>query len=635
MLLYAIKSAFVLTLLYVPYYFLLSKDSFFHFNRMVLLSILLLSLTLPLCNISPLSFDENPVVHEAQTQMVSIGIPIEQYEYPKAPEHVDNVNVNTERVEVSEHDEQGLSWFSFVGLIYVVGMAGVLFVRLWQHVRMRIAIRKGCLWMKKEGKYRIFCRQEDISPCSWMNDIILSQYDYMNNPDEIILHEKGHAVNHHSLDIIVLTVVQMVQWWNPVAYVIGLSLRDVHEYEADDYALSAGVIAKKYQTLLILKAAGSSSYALANNFNESLTKKRITMMIKRKSSPWMQGKALLLVPMVFIALGAFATPDFIAPIEDIVTEISEKSFIMENDRFNLSGVSVIQDEEAKEKVESKSQPNATELKKLADGEILILLDGKVVTIEELKAMENKPYIVDSYVDELAWQIYSSEDGFNSTGIESTLGFYYNDYKENGAKYGQYGASDKNGVLCLYSANAYEASKLMLMGDSLGAMQALDKFLAGKSDNATKAKCILYVAEVAFKNHYYSLATDLCKKAQTYNENYGRPLTLIARILYQTAPRAAWSLLKALNRPMDVEEAKKVTATQLFWYFGLWCCWATDKAEEAARIDPSCERYSAQIKSRCSVHYFPKSQIEKNEEYKNYKEGDEIVVNGEKITLRLK
>ena len=72
-------------------------------------------------------------------------------------------------------------------------------------------------------------------------------------------------------------------WMNPLVWLMESSFRDVHEYEADDAVLRSGVNASQYLLLLVKKAVGSSSYALANSFNHSLLKNRITMMLKKKS----------------------------------------------------------------------------------------------------------------------------------------------------------------------------------------------------------------------------------------------------------------------------------------------------------------------------------------------------------------
>ena len=299
LLLYTIKSAFVLGILYVPYTLLLRKEDFFRFNRLTLLGILALSIGLPLCNIPALSADNQPVVHAAQLQMIEIGIPIMQMaDETDGPSHTSSP-----------------TWFQVASLIFLLGMMTVLFLRLIQMGKMGSEIRKGSLWHSVEDGVDIHCHAGAVAPYSWLHHIVISLEDYEKNGHEIILHEKGHIHNLHSFDILLLTLVEMLQWWNPLVYMLGMSLRDVHEYEADDYVLHQGVSLRDYQNLLIRKAVGASSYTFANNFNHSLTKKRITMMCKKKSNPWMRSKALYAVPMVAIALSAFATPAFVNPIE--------------------------------------------------------------------------------------------------------------------------------------------------------------------------------------------------------------------------------------------------------------------------------------------------------------------------------
>ena len=299
LLLYTIKSAFVLGILYVPYTLLLRKEDFFRFNRLTLLGILVLSIGLPLCNIPALSADNQPVVHAAQLQMIEIGIPIMQMaDETDGPSHTSSP-----------------TWFQVASLIFLLGMMTVLCLRLIQMGKMGSEIRKGSLWHSVEDGVDIHCHAGAVAPYSWLHHIVISLEDYEKNGHEIILHEKGHIHNLHSFDILLLTLVEMLQWWNPLVYMLGMSLRDVHEYEADDYVLHQGVSLRDYQNLLIRKAVGASSYTFANNFNHSLTKKRITMMCKKKSNPWMRSKALYAVPMVAIALSAVATPAFVNPIE--------------------------------------------------------------------------------------------------------------------------------------------------------------------------------------------------------------------------------------------------------------------------------------------------------------------------------
>jgi len=298
----------VLSMLYLPYMLMLRRESFFRFNRMMLLGILFLSLVLPLCNISAMSLDHQPVVQAAQLQILELGIPI----------HV------LPKVQVVAGGTTGFSVFLLISVLYIIGMMLLLAMRLWQVGRLQLGLRKGTLWQQEEQGVRIFCHAEDVSPFSWMRNIVISQKDYEEAGREIVLHEMGHIQAHHSWDVILLTLVQMLQWWNPLAYVLGISLRDVHEYEADDYVLRQGISAQTYQLLLIKKAVGSGSYAFANSFNHSLTKKRITMMKNPNSNPWMRSKALYVIPVAALALSAFATPKFVAPIQEAVTKLEGK-----------------------------------------------------------------------------------------------------------------------------------------------------------------------------------------------------------------------------------------------------------------------------------------------------------------------
>ena len=370
-LLYSIKSAIVLTLLYLPYMLMLRRESFFRFNRMVLLSILLLSLVLPLCNIPWMSLDHQPVVQAAQLQMLEMGIPV----------HVlPEVQVLAEGAA-----SQGTSRFSvffLVSLIYIIGMVALLMMRLWQVARLQFGLRQGVLWHNDEQGVRIYCHSGDVAPFSWMRNIVINEKDYDEAGREIVLHEMGHIQGRHSWDVVLLTLVQMLQWWNPLCYVLGISLRDVHEYEADNFVLEQGVSAQGYQLLLIRKAVGSGGYPFANSFNHSLTKKRITMMKKSKSNPWMKSKALYVIPVAALALSAFATPKFVAPIEETVTKLEGKG------TENSANLQVLEQEmnpaAQKDMTQSSTENVILEEVKQQDteGRPLFVLDGKIIEVSK-------------------------------------------------------------------------------------------------------------------------------------------------------------------------------------------------------------------------------------------------------------
>ena len=313
--LYSIRSAFVLTLLYVPYMLILRKESFFRLNRAVLLLILLFSVVLPMLDVHFLSLDSHPVVQATKDQMLQVGIPVHGY------------HLLPELDVQARHVPTQISWFRIVSVLFSLVALAILLWRTVQVLRMKHEVTCGSLWHEVEGGVHIHCRGGEVSPFSWMNHVVISEKDFHENGREILLHETYHIRALHSWDLLLLSAVQILQWWNPLGYVLGMSLRDVHEYEADDNVLRHGVSAREYQLLLIKKAVGASSYTFANNFNHNLTLKRIIMMQKSKSSVWMRSKVLYIIPMAGLALSAFATseptsPSGIAEDEDKVIKIS-------------------------------------------------------------------------------------------------------------------------------------------------------------------------------------------------------------------------------------------------------------------------------------------------------------------------
>ena len=305
LLIYSIKSALVLALLYLPYTLMLRQESFFRMNRITLLTILMLSLVLPIVDIPSLATPEQPVVYEMQQRIMLM-----------------TQEAETTSMSLAE-TTRTFSWLGILALVYIIGICLALCIRLWQLFRIGQIIRGGCLWTDKSGKATIYCHIDDVAPFSWMRSIVISESDYKPFGREIMLHEKAHILSLHSMDILFLTLVEAVQWWNPIAYLLGRSLRDVHEYQADDYVLHQGISLHNYQELLVKKALANTSYAFANNFNHSLIKKRIYMMNHPKSNPWLRSKVLYILPVMLVVLTAFATPKLNEKVEEIVERVEK------------------------------------------------------------------------------------------------------------------------------------------------------------------------------------------------------------------------------------------------------------------------------------------------------------------------
>ena len=275
---YIAECALCLALLYLPFWGLLRKETFFQYNRFVLLAITVLSSILPWISI--------PAITSQLAPSETISIQLEE------------INVMISGKALSEN----ISWKTILAIIYLSGAVTCLLYKIIDLVRLIRFIPRGCLWVHTENGIHIHCHAHDVVPFSWMNHIVISEKDYEENGHNILLHEQAHIACGHSWDVLWLSFVEVLQWFNPFVWMLSKEIQDIHEYEADLTVLHKGINARDYQLLIIQKVVGSGSYTFANNFNHSSLKKRITMMIKEKSNPWARLKYLYILPIVAICM---------------------------------------------------------------------------------------------------------------------------------------------------------------------------------------------------------------------------------------------------------------------------------------------------------------------------------------------
>ena len=302
-LVYILKSAACLAVFYLFYKLLMSRDTFHRFNRFALLGLLVLSSVLPLVEVS---VNRPAPVHETMLTLEQLLL---------------LADVQAEGEVVSQPTTA--LWVRVALLVYLVGIVFFAVRNLWSLGRLAVLLRRGRLerladWLPgRMENVRLVVHNHDIAPFSWMRYIVLSRKDLEENGCEILIHELAHIRNHHSWDLLLADICIFVQWFNPAAWLLKQELQTIHEYEADETVLREGVDAKKYQMLLIKKAVGTRLYSMANSFNHSSLKKRITMMLKEKSNPWARVKYLYVLPLAALAVSAFARPEVSAVADEL------------------------------------------------------------------------------------------------------------------------------------------------------------------------------------------------------------------------------------------------------------------------------------------------------------------------------
>ena len=282
-LIYQGKAAIALAVFYMFYRLLLSKETFHRFNRIVLLGTAALSFILPLCVITFKKVVVLPAMTASSETVVS-----------EVTETVTMVPEASEPI-----------WPVILCIIFGLGAVTVLINTVISIIGIRRIISSGSSQTLESGETLIIT-ETDTAPFSWMKYIVISREDYESGYSQILTHEKAHIALRHSWDIIFVDMITALQWFNPAIWMLKADLRALHEFEADDAVLRSGANIKEYQYLLIRKAVSKSGYSVANSFNHSTLKARITMMLNKKSSRMSVWKALYVIPLVGISLAATA-----------------------------------------------------------------------------------------------------------------------------------------------------------------------------------------------------------------------------------------------------------------------------------------------------------------------------------------
>jgi TonB family protein len=169
---------------------------------------------------------------------------------------------------------------------------------LFRIIQLAVLIRKHKVQVADGFKFVTL--NKETSPFSFLKYVFVSEALFQNKGyDKMLAHELEHVKQGHSIDVIILEILTVFQWFNPFMWMLNRAIRENHEYLADHAVLTSGVTRGYYKKLLLDQFVGGQ-LVIANNFNYSIIKNRIKMMSKMKSSK------LAISKIVFGALVAAA-----------------------------------------------------------------------------------------------------------------------------------------------------------------------------------------------------------------------------------------------------------------------------------------------------------------------------------------
>ena len=278
---YLIEANVTLVLILAMYLLFLRKETGFRFIRIFLLAGIAAALLFPLLHIE---------TGEASSPL-SIGNVIPSYWLPE-------VTVGADAVDESATAPLG-AW-RYIALVYVGGVVFFALLTLVEMFRLAGIIREAQTYSL--DSLQIAESTEDKPTFSFFNFIFIGKAHELSSEEkqQIIHHERIHAKEWHSFDILLINVLKIFFWFNPFLYMYKKTFTQLHEFEADARAVEESGV-DKYCCLLAKVALQSAGFRLVNHFNNSLTVKRIEMMrtIKTNIQRWRLVAIALTLPMVF------------------------------------------------------------------------------------------------------------------------------------------------------------------------------------------------------------------------------------------------------------------------------------------------------------------------------------------------
>ena len=291
--LYLIKSGACLAIFYLFYKLFLEKENMHLFKRFYLLGMLFISFGIPIITFTTYA------------------------EISQSTNPISTVIISTESVSESATILDYLP--NILLAIYIIGV--IFFsIRFGKNI-LELLLRINRNQNIKLANYINVLLNEEVVPHTFFSYIFLNKqkFEAQEIPEEVMIHEQTHAKQKHSIDVILIELLQIIFWFNPFIYFIKHSIKLNHEFLADRDVLSQGIDISNYQNILLAFSSNAYTPQMANAINYSSSrlignsfkqvKKRFTVMKTHTSKTKIWMRSLLLLPLLAILIYSFSTKE--------------------------------------------------------------------------------------------------------------------------------------------------------------------------------------------------------------------------------------------------------------------------------------------------------------------------------------
>ncbi len=283
---YMLKVNLAILICWALYRIAFRKFTFFQWNRFYLLASVVLSFILPLLRFPPGS----QLVAAAELN----GIDWEYVDYL----------VGTPVVLASENT--GIAPRSLVLAIYLGGALFLMIACIWRFLHIRkLTVHATRI---ENGPVQIYVQDGSHGSFTLFRRIYLDRHAWENKVDHVLRHEMVHASQLHSIDLMFMSFVGVLLWFNPFVFLLMRYARENHEYLADENALDGPDTLAAYLVCLRDETIRRNSPAIANYFKSSTIKKRIIMLTNHQSNHQKKWRYLAILPIVALLMLAFQAP---------------------------------------------------------------------------------------------------------------------------------------------------------------------------------------------------------------------------------------------------------------------------------------------------------------------------------------